>query len=423
MLNRLVAPAFHKATGLNIKKTDRAVFSNGTVCYYLKNSQQPVIKLELVYAAGKWHEQHNDAAYMMGKMLEEGTANYTSSEIKSHIDRYGAFFECLPGYDRITLSISCLSKHFEDIVPLLAEMAHLPTFPEKELETLKQIRSQQLAIDQTKNSVVASKKLREILFGAHHPYGRTVLVDDVAQISHVQLQEHFQRHMQGKPLTVFLGGDLTDRHFNLLEKHFGQTSFQNGQEAATFSLDTQKGHVTETREDALQSSIRIGKQTIQKRHSDYIPLLFVNEALGGYFGSRLMKNIREEKGLTYGIYSTILHLKHYSYLVIGTDVNCENTEEAISEIHKEIEVLKTTPMDEDELETVKNYMAGSFQAQINSTFSLMEKFKDVHFNEVGYAYYDRLFSEIEAMDAERLMATANQYLGDGFTEVVVGKRI
>src|SRR5690606_8798304 len=158
-----------------------------------------------------------------------------------------------------------------------------------------------------------------------------------------------------------------------------------------------------------------------KEHPDFVKLLVVNEILGGYFGSRLMKNIREDKGYTYGISSAMVPLKNKGYFIIGTDVNKENTGNTLQEIYKEIETLQNSLVSEEELNTVRSFMVGSFLSEINTPFALADKFKGVHLYGLDYDFYDAYLHTVNNITSIEIQNLAHQYLQkDTFSEVVVG---
>jgi predicted Zn-dependent peptidase len=179
--------------------------------------------------------------------------------------------------------------------------------------------------------------------------------------------------------------------------------------------------VKKEKKDAVQTSIRIGKKLFTRNHPDYLKFTVLNETLGGYFGSRLMKNIREEKGLTYGISSQIAPMLQEGYFVIGTDVKKELASKALEEIYNELEKLQNEPVGDEELQTVKNYMIGSYSNSITTPFSLANKFKTLHFNGLSYDYYDNYMTAIQKVNAKDLMQMAKKYFDrTSFTEVLVG---
>jgi predicted Zn-dependent peptidase len=164
--------------------------------------------------------------------------------------------------------------------------------------------------------------------------------------------------------------------------------------------------------ESIQTSIRIGKRTINKGHKDYFDLLLLNHILGGYFGSRLMKNIREEKGLTYGIYSSLNTFLNDSFFVIGADVNKENQQITIEEIKNELKKLREEKISDQELIIAKSHFIGSIQLDMANPFSVTEKIKNIRLNKLASEYYNSLVNRINALSSANLIEVAKTYLVD-----------
>jgi zinc protease len=173
--------------------------------------------------------------------------------------------------------------------------------------------------------------------------------------------------------------------------------------------------------ESIQSSIRLGKKTINRSNPDYPSLVLLNHILGGYFGSRLMKNIREEKGLTYGINSSIHALKNDAFLLIGTDVNKENRSLAVSEIKSEIKRLQEEDIDLAEVETAKHHLLGSLQLETANPFSVLEKIKTIRLHDLNSDFYSILFKGIQVSNPDKLTRIAQAHLNENrFFELSVG---
>jgi predicted Zn-dependent peptidase len=175
------------------------------------------------------------------------------------------------------------------------------------------------------------------------------------------------------------------------------------------------------KENTVQSSIRLGKKIINRSHPDYPAVLFLNHIFGGYFGSRLMRNIREEKGLTYGIYSSVVSFLNNGYLSIGADVNQENRQLTVDEIRKELVVLRSIPIDHAELETARNHFIGSFQSEITTPFAHADKIKNLILNSLPHQYYNSLLARVDQLTSQDLLETAQRYFNEeSFSVVTVG---
>lgn len=420
MLDRKKAPEFQKINAIHFQEPETRELDNQLPLYVIKAGKQPVLKLEIIVRAGSWHEEKKGTSLLTTKLLKEGTKSKSAREISYLIDKYGAFLELNPGLDYSIVSLYTLSKHLPALLPVVKEILLEPSFPETELLTLKNIKIQHIKVNKEKTNILASQEFRGAIFGAAHPYGKILQEDDLKAIAPSDIQQFYNNSYQSK-WELILSGEVREEDISLVNKSLGQHTLDHAISLYNYTLaEKAHNHITE-KPKSLQSSIRIGKPFLDKGHPDYNKMLVVNEVLGGYFGSRLMKNIREDKGFTYGIQSNLVALKNAGYFVIGTDVKKENTSETIREIHHEISKLQETPVAGDELETVKNYMTGSFLGEINTAFALSDKFKMIHLHGLGYDYYQNYLETINSITAEEIQILSQKYLlSESLTEVVVG---
>jgi predicted Zn-dependent peptidase len=419
MVDRSVAPEFIVPQKFTLPKPKTISFEHGHRLYCLNAGDQPVIKLEFVFSAGSWYETIPGQAFFTGKMLLEGTASWSSSEIAEKLDRLGAFVEAQAGPDYIHLSIHVPTRHFEKLKPILTELLFKATFPQSELNLLKKIQIQQMRINNQRNSYVASRMFRSGLYGDRH-YGHVITEDSIDQINSSGLQEYFSKWMQGR-FDIFLTGRfddaLPDQICNLVADQM-----KPRQKGTINSIEPQD-HFSDIveKEDSLQSAIFMGKRTINKQDDRFPVLLLLNEVFGGFFGSRLMQNIREDKGYTYSIYSHLATMKNDAYLVINSEVKKDKRSKTIDEILREIESLKNLAIPEEELAQAKNYLKGSILNSLTTPFALTEKLKNILLYDLDEHFYDKLFNEIDATNADELMHLANSLLFDEqLNTIVVG---
>jgi predicted Zn-dependent peptidase len=426
MLNRSIPPAFQTLQKVHLPQVQTQSLSNGYQLHWLNAGEQPVIRIELIFKAGNWHETGKGTSYFTVKMLNEGTSKRSARQINEFVDQYGAFIEFNHGQDRANITLYTVIKHLPKLLPLLEEIVLDSVFPERELENLKKITAQNLKVNQEKTSYVAQTRFRELLFGETHPYGRNLYEQDIEGIQAAQLKQYYQSAIRNQHCDILLCGNIDEATLSLVRNTFERipvNTLAHGN--GSIKPRAQPGSAKETveKEDSLQSSIRIGKRLFTRKHPDYFKMLVLNEVFGGYFGSRLMKNIREEKGYTYGISSNLVTLRHDGFLVMGTDVKKEFTGPTIDEVYKEMEVLRKEPVGEEELQTVKNYMIGSFAGSLNSPFAIADNFKTIYFEGMSYDFFEHYIENILDTSAQDLMQLANTYLQpDTMLEVVVGGR-
>ncbi len=422
-LNRTQPPTFQAIHEIQLPAVESNRLDNGIPLHMIRVAQQPVLRLECVFDAGTWHEYVPGSAFFAMKMLVEGTVSRSSAQISEYIDRYGAFIELNSGPDRASLVIYCLTRFLPDVLPLIQELLNEPTFPEKELDDLRNITLQNLRVNYEKSAYLAGVLFREKLFGPEHPYGRSQKPETIEQLTRANVVEFYERAIKNRPFQLVLAGHATEEDVLLINRVLGQLPVRTDTlPGYSAPIVTEKDAITLTEKpDSSQSSIRLGRRLFTRSHPDYFKMLVMNEVFGGYFGSRLMKNIREEKGFTYGISSNMPSFRQDGYFLIGTDVNKENTQQTLDEIQKEIHILQTVPVAEDELETVKNYMAGEFVGALNTPFEIADRYKVILLDQLPADFLTTYIQKVRAISPADIMEMANHYLKtDSLSEVVVG---
>lgn len=417
-LERTQAPPFQLSTDYSLPRPEVLSFSGGQPLYAFRSIQQQVVKLELVFTAGKWYEPKSGVSHFTSQLLRKGTKTRSSFQIASALDNLGAHVEIVAGFDTATLSLFALRKQFFRALEILLDMFTSPTFPDDEVRQEKEIFIQNLRVNNEKTSVVASKEIRKIIFGTNHPYGNSTEEADAQQITSLDLTGFFGTHH--KLHSAYLVGPLSDLELSDLVRvcslpateipPVGNPVIQRGRSRRIEKAGT------------VQASIRLGKPCIAKsNHSDYFDAVMVNHLLGGYFGSRLMKNIREEKGLTYGIYSSMHHFHNASFWVIAAEVNQQHVQQALDEIRKEINLLQQAPVTSDELEVARNYFIGSWQSDNATLFAVAEKVRGMHEFGLPADYYNLLLSHLRQMTPHQVQLAAQKHFGvDDLLEVSVG---
>ena len=425
ILDRTQPPPFRAIQTVQLPAVANHTLANGVPLHVIAVQQQPVLRLEIIMEAGAWYEEGAaGTAFLALKMLAEGTTTRSSSQISEAFDRYGAFLELSTGPDRASMVVYCLTKHLSSILPLVRELLTEPVFPEKELADLRNITGQNLRVNLEKNSYLAGVQFRQTLFGPSHPYGRTQQLAVVENMTRDAVVGFYERVIRQKPFRVLLAGQASMTEIELIERVLGQLPVSEPSINPTYTdklLTAPVEPILVEKSASLQSSIRIGRRLFSRHHPDFMKTLVMNEVLGGYFGSRLMKNIREEKGFTYGISSNLASFRHTGYFLIGTDVKKEYTQQTLYEIRKEIDRMQTELVPADELETVANYMAGEFVGSLNTPFEIADRYKVILLDGLPDDFLTNYVANLRAVTPDAIRDAANQYLqADDLLEVVVG---
>lgn len=419
MPDRTLAPAFTRTTDFELIRPEKIVLDNGLKIYNIAGANQPVMRIELILKAGRWFETTWGAAYFASNLLSKGTEKRSSFDIAQRFDHYGAHFEISAGLDIVSLSLYTLTKNLAPTLSLLHELLQEAVLPEKELRQLKSIYLQNLKVNHEKTSFLASKLIRKNLFGEDHPYGKELEEADIESLSREALVDHLQSHRHD--LLIIVAGDITDTARKLISDTFSDYRVSPVAPRLVSSEEKKPFRQLQEKEGSIQSSLRVAKEAISRVHADYPAVLFLNHLLGGYFGSRLMKNIREDKGFTYGIHSSLHTLHHKSYFIIGADVNKENLEATFHEIRKEMNLLRTEAIGEEELDTARNHFIGSLQSEMTTPFAHADKIKNMLLFNLPDNFYQNLIRKVDQLTPDELQSIAQRYFTeDSFFEVAVG---
>lgn len=423
-LTRNIAPAINEIRKIDYIKATGSKLKNGMPLYHIKAGTQDLVKIEVLFPAGMWQQPGPLIGSAASAMLQEGTSKYSAKALAEMIDFYGAFLHTEITHDFAVVGIHCLNKHLPSVLPLVAELIQDSVFPEKEWNVYVQNKKQSFLVNNQKVNFICRKKFAELLFGAAHPYGYNVSDVDFDKLKRSEAQEFYKKNYSAKDAVVIASGMVNDQALKLIETHFG--GIQQGAGASVQQepkIQTTKGTFLVEKKDAIQSAIRMGRMMFTKSHPDYPALLVMNTIFGGYFGSRLMANIREDKGYTYGIGSAMVAFTHAGYMNIATEVGVEVTSATLKEIHFEMERMRNENVTESELALVRNYMLGTFLRSMDGPFALADRFKGIYFSGLGYDYFDRYFETIQTVSAQRIRQLAEQYLvPSDMIELVVGKK-
>jgi len=385
--------------------------NNGIPVYIIEAGTEGIMRVEFVFRAGQVKEYLPMLASTCNMMLSEGSENYTSEELNRLLDFYGVFLNQSAEKDSAGIVLFFLNKHIEKVLEFSREILFRPVFPEAELNSLMRKRLRWYLVNREKVQNLAIDKFFESLFGKDHPYGYQITEQDFDHLKSSHLFDFHQRHYTPENMAIIISGRVHEDTIELLDSFFGNmdikpvlkednsVSFNNGK--------VKKIHITKS--GTVQNAIRIGSATINKRHPDYIGLKVVDSILGGYFGSRLMKNIREEKGYTYGISSSLSSLDLSGYKVISTEVGQKYYQKTIDEIYKEIRLLQNNPVTNEELAVVRNYMSGEMVRMFDGPFALAESFKSAWEFGLDNSYYYRMAEKIKTIDADEITELAKTY--------------
>lgn len=422
MPDRIQPPLFQFDTRIKTGVTSVRL-KNGIPVFMLDAGTEEIMRIEFVFRAGSSKEYVPLLASSTNMMLTEGTENFSSEELNSVLDYYGIFLSLSAEKDSAGIIMYFLNKQIRKALELASEILFKPVFPDKEFSILMNKRIRWHLINREKVQNLAMDEFLESIFGSQHPYGRQVKEEDFRNLIPTVLRDFHSKFYTPENLGIIISGRIHEKTTELLNRYLGEIRTKKNyiEETLNHLQGKAQNHLRIEKNGALQAAIRIGSSTIKKTDPDYPGLKFLNTILGGYFGSRLMKNIREEKGFTYGIHSSVSSFRESGLLVISTDVGTEYVQDTIHEIYSEIRRLQNDAVKNDEIKVVRNFVSGELLRMFNGPFALAESFKAVWEFGLDFTYYDRLAEKVKTISQDEIIRLATTYYDiDKLYEVVAG---
>jgi zinc protease len=422
-MNRLQAPEYTTQFNFPAIAPEQHQLANQMQLFVINAGSQALCKIEMVFNAGNYFESNALVANATNSLMREGTINKSAGEIAELLDYYGAFLETSVYKDKASVILYSLNKHLHKTLPVMMDLIQNAIFPEKELQLYKTNQKQKFMVNQQKVDHVARNHFNAMLF-KDTPYDQFIEANNYDELSQIQLQNFFKDRYAGNDAYMVIAGKITDDVINQVKQEAGNIALKPVNESKSYS-NIQSGRIELLieKKDAMQSAIRIGCRLFNKTHPDYFNMQVLNTILGGYFGSRLMSNIREDKGYTYGIGSGVASLLNDGFFYISTEVGVDVTTATLTEIYKEIDALQQTLVPTEELELVKNYLLGTFLRSVDGPFAISEKFTSIKDYGLTNDFYKAYVNHIKQVKAQDLMLMAQKYLGkNNLSELVVGKK-
>jgi predicted Zn-dependent peptidase len=408
---------------LTLKPYEKFVLDNGIEVYAVSAGPEEVLQVEWVFNAGNWYEDQNGIAGATNHLLKNGTRNKTAFEISEHFDFFGSYLNRSCYNETAVLSLHTLTRHLNELLPVVSELITDSVFPEHELDIFKQNMKQRLEVNLKKCDFVANRLIDEYLYGIEHPYGKYSTRESYEAITKDKLVEfHRQFYLHGK-MVIFVAGAVPADLFQQLNANFGKLPMMQ----AALPEFSHSIHPSQNRQfritndpNGVQGAIRMARPFITRHHPDFAPMQVLNALFGGFFGSRLMSNIREDKGYTYGIHSYFQNHMAESALMISTEAGKDVCEKTVQEVYHEMKVLRDEVVSDEELLLVKNYLIGTILGDLDGPFHIIGRWKNIILNNLPEDYFVTSVDAVKKVTPAELQALANKYLQpEAFYELVV----
>lgn len=428
MLDRRQIPGISELRGLDVRVPERRLLKNGIPLHVIQAGSQEVVRMDILIKGGQWHQMQPLQALFTNRMLREGTVGLNSAQIAEKLDYYGAWLELSSSVAHGFITLYSLNKYLPKTLKVVSEMLKAPTFPDKELAIVCEVNRRQFLVNNSKVEVIARKRMNQLLFGEQHPFGYYLKSEDYDRITPEVLRAFYRKHYHSGNCSVYVSGKVTEEVVRQVEECLGNETWGESQEPVALpdvkpALLQQKSLFVE-KDDALQSALKIGGFMVDQHHPDFLKLRVLATLFGGYFGSRLMANVREDKGYTYGIGAGLATCPGHGLMVISTEADNRYIDSIIAEVYHEMNRLKEDLVPQEELDMVKNYMLGDWCRSYEGPFSLADAWLYIETSGLDDGFYARSLEAIRTISREEICTLAQKYfVKERFVEVVAGKKV
>jgi len=425
MLDRKIIPTIEEAVhfDLQLKNCDRFTLDNKVPVYAMNAGAQDVVMVEWVFDAGNWYDKQPMVAATTNFLIKNGTTSKTAYQINDFFEFHGAYLNRSCYNETASITLHCLSKHLETLLPVVREIIETSIFPEEELAIYIQNQKQRLSVNLQKCDFIANRLIDEYLFGINHPYGTYSNAEDYDALNTDVIKAFYKQYYLNGSCKIFVAGKMPTGYEAMLNKAFGTLPLHADTpvvvEHPVVTAAQKKVEIIND-ENGVQGAIRMARPFPNRHHPDFQKAHVLNTLFGGFFGSRLMSNIREDKGYTYGIHSYFQNHVHASAWMISTEAGRDVCAATIAEVIKEMELLRNEPVDKEELDLVRNYMIGSLLGDLDGPFQLIGRWKNYVLNGLDESYFYKSIETIKSVTPQELQTLANTYLQPGdFYELTV----
>lgn len=428
MLNRNLQPDICEPEQIAVQQPELYTLPNGIPLYILDACDCEVTRIDVLMDGGRWHQKQPLQALFTNRMLREGTRRYTAAQIAEKLDYYGAWLDLASASEHTYVTLYSLNKYLPNTLDLLESIIKEPVFPADELKVIINNNIQQFLVNSSKVEFLAHRGLVKAVYGSAHPVGYVVQEDDYRKITSETLQQFYDNFYHSGSCSIYLSGRITPDCIRRVESVFGTGTFgshwQKVEKIHYLPVSTTERRVFIELPDALQSAVRIGGLSLDRCHPDYLKMRVVITLLGGYFGSRLMSNIREEKGYTYGIAASLMTYPDHGMLAISAETTNEYVDPLISEVYHEIDRLQNELVSDEELKMLKNYMLGDMCRSYESAFSLADVWISLQVSGLSSSYFAEALNAVKNITPDEIRELSQKYIcKESLKEIISGRKI
>ncbi len=414
-------PAIHNFTDLRLTCPTPVRLPNGMPMWVIGNGEDEVCRLTLIMGGGAMHERKSMIAYLTAANVLQGNRHQTPAEIAEALDYHGAWKSSQAHDFCSILSISSLNEHLEKMATLFMNCVTQPSFPADELAVTKQRLASNCATNRQQVKTLASDAMRQLYYGTHHPLARITTPEGIESITLDDVKQFHAEHYNSSNCRAIVSGKVTDRELDIVERTVGAWNCPGAIDDEVEPPIEPQDQMLKVidKPQAVQSAIYITLRAVPRRHPDYNRLRILIMALGGYFGSRLNQNIREQKGYTYGISAYLAGRKADAFIGINTECATQYTWPIIDEVKKEMLRLHTELIPDVELNIVKQHIMSDLAKTLDTPFTVAEYVNSTLLFGTYPEYFNDQVTTLEQVTAQELRELAQRYLRPELMRIVV----
>ena len=402
----------------NCKPNDVFSFANDVRLHCFEDKDSEIIRLEFLFAnAGSVNQNKFFSSAAASHLITEGCGELSAIEVADKLDYYAAYVERVSERDSTSLVFYFLKKYQQNLLPLIEKIIKQANYNEKEFEVYISKQKQNFEINAQKTSMIAYKEFYRTIFPENHALSLFGEKEDFDKLSTADVKAFYRQFYASNQSQIILSGNYDEGFVREIERFFGTETWggdKKNAELTNYFIEknyANKGLAkTINKKGAAQASVRVGCVSLEHNHKDFLPFSVVVCLLGGYFGSRLMMNIREDKGYTYGISANLSAYRYASVFSIASDVKADKAQATIDEIEKEITILQNDLVPLSELSQVKNYLIGECIRNLDGAFDKSDKYSFLMKLNHKYDYYKNFIDTIKSISPNEIRDLSQKYL-------------
>lgn len=416
-IDRAKAPEIAGFGEFDIPRPAEIALPNGATLYLLDRGDIPVCRLTACWTVGRADVPSVPALVLATNAMRCGTATRSEAEIAETLEYNGAWLRCNADAHASFLTLHSLNKTFGKVLPVVADMLSDATYPAEVLRPQREKTAAQLEIKNRRVNVKADSVYNPLFYGPASPLARHYEAADVLGVADEEVRNAYAGVFRGNTPAFFLAGKITDDIANLAIETLGGISFVSAENAIVRTIVPAPLHTADAEvrlqvDGSMQTAIKTGIPTIGREHPDFERLRMAVMLLGGYFGSRLMTNIREEKGYTYGITASLNGAPEGAAVEIACQTDNRFASAVISEIEKELRRLAVEPVPIEELDSARNILVSSMAGVTDTPFSIADYLVTLHTLGLPLTHFRRQLDAARSVTPEDINRLAAQYLAD-----------